>query len=65
MTWENYGSEWHLDHKIPLSVHNFTKPEHSDFKKAWSLKNLQPLWAEDNLKKNAKLNKPFQPSLLL
>lgn len=64
MTWENYG-KWHLDHKIPISVFNFTKPEHRDFKKCWALKNLQPLWAENNLSKQAKLGKHFQPSLLL
>lgn len=64
MTWENYG-EWHVDHKIPVSVFNFTKPEHNDFLKCFALCNLQPLWAKDNLSKQAKLNKPFQPSLLI
>jgi len=63
MTWGNYG-EWHIDHKIPISVFNFEKPEDDDFKKCWGLKNLQPLWAKDNLKKWNKLNKPFQPSLI-
>jgi hypothetical protein len=64
MTWNNYG-EWHIDHIIPVSVHNFTKPEHRDFKRCWALKNLQPMWAKDNLRKQAKINKHFQPSLLL
>jgi len=64
MTWENYG-DWHIDHKIPQSVFNFTKPEHEDFKRCWSLKNLQPLWAKENISKGAKLNKHFQPSLLM
>ena len=64
MSWENYG-KWHIDHKIPLSAHNFTSPEHTDFKKAWALKNLQPMWAKENISKGAKLTKPFQPSLLL
>ena len=64
MTWENYG-RWHIDHKIPLSVFNYTKPEHKDFKRCWALSNLRPLWAEDNLKKNNSLDKPFQPSLLI
>jgi len=36
-----------------------------DFKRAWDLKNLQPLWKHDNLSKGAKLDKPFQPSLLI
>lgn len=65
MTWKNYGSIWHLDHKIPLSVHNFSHPKHEDFKRAWALDNLQPLLIKDNLKKGAKLTKHFQPSLLL
>ncbi len=62
MNWENYG-EWHIDHIIPVSIFNFTKPEHEDFKKCWALKNLQPLWAVKNLSKGNKLNKQFQPSL--
>ena len=64
MNWNNYG-DWHIDHKIPKSVFNFAKPEHRDFKRCWDLKNLQPMWAHDNVTKNAKLDKPFQPSLLL
>lgn len=64
MSWENYG-DWHLDHRTPISAHNFTQPTHEDFKKCWALKNLQPLWALDNLSKGAKLTKHFQPSLQL
>ena len=62
MTWDNYG-EWHIDHKIPISAFNFTKPEHDDFKRCWALKNLQPLWSNKNQIKHAKLSKPFQPRL--
>ena len=62
MSWDNYG-EWHIDHKIPVSAFNFTHPEHLDFKKCWALKNLQPLWSQENLKKHNHLSKPFQPSL--
>lgn len=54
----------HIDHKIPVKVFNFEKPEDDDFKKCWSLNNLQPLWAKDNLSKGAKLDKHFQPSLV-
>jgi len=64
MTWENYG-EWHIDHVCPISKFNFTDPSHTDFKRCWSLKNLQPLWAFDNISKKDKLEKPFQPSLAL
>jgi len=64
MAWNNYG-EWHIDHKIPIVVFNFTKPEHTDFKKCWALKNLQPMWARENISKKDKLTKHFQPSLLI
>jgi len=63
MTWDNYG-KWHIDHVIPTSVFNFEKPEDDDFKRCWSLQNLQPLWALDNIKKGNKLEKPFQPKLI-
>jgi hypothetical protein len=64
MTWENYG-EWHVDHIVPVSAHNFETTEDIDFKKCWDLSNLQPLWATDNMRKNAKLLKPFQPSFAM
>ena len=51
MTWENYG-EWHIDHIKPVSLFQFESYEDTDFKECWCLENLQPLWAEDNLKKN-------------
>ena len=64
MNWDNYG-KWHIDHKIPISKFNFTSSEHIDFKRCWGLKNLQPLWAIENIKKKDKLDKHFQPALLL
>lgn len=64
MTWDNYG-KWHVDHKIPKDVFNFDDPEHLDFKRCWALKNLQPMWAEENIYKSNQINKPFQPSLTL
>ncbi|MEY9198718.1 hypothetical protein ABIA16_003834 [Sinorhizobium fredii] len=66
MSWENYGKGgWHVDHIIPLSAFNYEAPEHEDFKRAWALSNLQPLWETDNIKKSNKIDKPFQPSLQL
>lgn len=62
MAWTNYG-KWHIDHKIPIAAFNFTKPEHRDFKRCWSLENLQPMWAKANLEKGSSLEKHFQPSL--
>lgn len=64
MSWENRG-EWEIDHKTPLSAFNFQGPEDIDFKKAWALKNLQPLWRPQNRSKHARLDRPFQPSLAL
>ena len=64
MDWQN-RNKWHIDHIIPRSVFNYSSEKDIDFRKCWSLKNLQPLWSNDNLKKHSKLNKPFQPSLRL
>lgn len=64
MSWDNYG-EWHIDHIIPLSVFNYETPDNLDFKRAWALSNLQPLWALDNIRKNNRLTAPFQPSLAI
>lgn len=65
MTWNNYGEYWHLDHKVPRSVFNFANPEDIDFKKCWALPNLQPLEARENMRKQNKIDCPFQPSLTL
>lgn len=65
MSWENYGKYWHLDHVIPISAWNYTKPEHIGFKKCWALDNLQPLEAKENLSKHNKLIKPKQEYLAI
>jgi hypothetical protein len=50
MTWDNYG-EWHVDHVYPLSRFSYSTTDDPQFKEAWRLENLQPLWAKDNLRK--------------
>ena len=50
MSWDN-TDKWHIDHIRPVASFNFDSTDHPDFKKCWSLDNLQPLWAEDNLSK--------------
>jgi hypothetical protein len=52
-SWDNM-SEWHIDHIRPVASFNFDSTEHPDFKKCWALNNLQPLWAEDNIRKGNK-----------
>lgn len=51
MTWENYG-EWHVDHKIPIASFKFHHMNDPEFKKCWSLENLQPMWGTENIKKS-------------
>ena len=50
MSWENYG-KWHTDHIISISKFTFSSFKDEEFKKAWALNNLQPLWADENYKK--------------
>jgi len=51
MTWDNYG-EWHIDHKTPCCSFDLTDPKQQ--RECFNYKNLQPLWAVDNLRKGAK-----------
>lgn len=50
MTWNNYGSDWHIDHIYPLSKAR----KEGTIEKACHYSNLQPLWAVDNLSKKDK-----------
>ena len=53
MTWENHGKYgWHIDHIVPVSW--FIENNYFDIKVVNCLKNLQPLWAKDNLSKKDK-----------
>lgn len=53
MSWKNYG-KWHIDHKKPDSLFNYNSVDDEEFQNCWALKNLQPLWAIDNIKKSNK-----------
>lgn len=53
MTWKNQGLRgWHLDHIKPVSKFDLTKWEEQ--LRCFHYSNIQPLWAEDNLKKSDK-----------
>lgn len=57
MSWEKFlNGEIHIDHIRPVSSFDITSIDCKDFQECWSLENLQPLWAEDNLKKWAKIS---------
>jgi predicted transcriptional regulator len=49
MTWDNYGSGWHVDHVFPLAWFDLSDPDQQ--KKAFGLKNMQPMWADENSRK--------------
>lgn len=55
MSWENYGTQWHIDHITPKSWFKIEGPHGVDeyeLRLCWSLENLQPMWGDENLEKN-------------
>jgi hypothetical protein len=54
MTWDNHG-EWHYDHIIPMS----SAQTEEEVYKLNHYTNIQPLWAEDNLKKSDKISEEW------
>jgi hypothetical protein len=55
MSWENMG-EWHIDHKIPITLWQFESYTDREFKQCWALCNLQPLWAIENIIKGNRID---------
>jgi hypothetical protein len=55
MTWDNYGSYWHVDHIYPRSLLPYDTLDHPNFSICWALENLQPLEAKKNIKKSNKV----------
>jgi len=57
MNWNNYGrgkNKWNIDHIKPCNSFDLSKPEEQ--KKCFHYTNLQPLWAEENIKKGNKID---------
>jgi hypothetical protein len=53
MNWQNFfDGDIHIDHIKPKSL--FDLHNDKQIRKCWSLENLQPLWAKDNLTKSNK-----------
>lgn len=53
MSWDNHG-EWHIDHIVP--VKHFIDQGIFDPNIVNDLRNLKPIWAEENLMKGSKYN---------
>lgn len=52
MTWDNYG-KWQVDHRVACANFRLEDPEQQ--RQCFHFSNLQPLWAEDNQSKGARL----------
>jgi hypothetical protein len=62
-TWQDYlDGKLHIDHITPCVAFNVTSADDIDFRRCWSLKNLQLLPVSENCSKGATLAQPFQPS---
>ena len=53
MAWENYGTAWHVDHRIPLSTLDLSDPTNQKF--LFNYKNTRPMWAKANISRSNKL----------
>lgn len=52
MTWERFmAGEIHIDHIVPISSFDIKEVGDAEFRACWSLANLRPLWAKENLVK--------------
>ncbi len=49
MSWDNHG-KWHIDHVKPLA----SASDENQLRALCHYKNLQPLWAEENIRKGSK-----------
>lgn len=54
MTWENYGTVWHVDHTMPCSVFDFKDEE--SIKSCFNWTNLAPMIGAENISKSNKVN---------
>jgi len=56
MTWDNYGTYWHLDHILPCA--SFDHEDEKQRKQCWHWTNFQPLEAVKNMEKSDNIEKP-------
>jgi len=48
MSWDNYSSEWELDHRKPLGAKGLTE---EDIIERLEFTNVQPMWKKENQRK--------------
>jgi endogenous inhibitor of DNA gyrase (YacG/DUF329 family) len=60
MSWDNYGTYWHIDHIIPQNYYKYSSMEDQNFLKCWSLENLRPLQSLENMLKKDKILDEFK-----
>lgn len=60
LSWSNMGSIWHIDHIRPCASFVFVNEDGSvnqeAVKECWSLENLQPMYADENMQKSSHHN---------
>jgi hypothetical protein len=49
MTWENYGSKWHIDHIVPCAMFDLSDREQQNY--CFHFSNMRPMWAEENMRR--------------
>ncbi len=58
MNWQNWGKGngfWNIDHIKPDCSFSYKNTQDKEFQECWSLNNLRPLEAIENIKKNGKI----------
>lgn len=60
MTWTNHGTEWEIDHIMPLAAFDLSRRDH--VRMAGRYTNLRPLWKSENRMKAAAIH-DHQPML--
>lgn len=58
MTWENYGTEWQVDHIVPCSWFDMFQSHHQFV--CFNYRNLQPLWTKENQLKHNELPENYK-----
>lgn len=56
MTWQNYGTKWHVDHILPCA--SFDHTDRKQVAQCWHWTNLRPLFAKENAAKRDKITEP-------